>query len=118
MEKSTTRNQRILLVDDDVDLLRLLSIRLSGAGYEIMTSTSAEEALAQLPVFNPHLVVTDLRMGGMDGLALFDHIPGPFRPHPQKEYLAAGYNPYRSWLHSGSGGCHQTRRPLFSDQTH
>lgn len=65
---------RILLVDDDKDLLRLLSIRLSGAGYELATSTSAEEAIAQLPVFHPNLVVTDLKMGGMDGMALFDHI--------------------------------------------
>jgi len=69
-----TKKQRILLVDDDKDLLRLLSIRLSGAGYEVLTNTSAEEALAQLPVLNPHLVITDLRMGGMDGLALFDQI--------------------------------------------
>jgi two-component system response regulator GlrR len=74
MDDEAKKQHRILLVDDDKDLLRLLSIRLSGAGYEVITSTSAEEALAQLPVLNPHLVITDLRMGGMDGLALFDHI--------------------------------------------
>ncbi len=65
---------RILLVDDDVDLLRLLSIRLGGAGYDVSTAESGEEALAKLPVIRPHLVITDLRMDGMDGMALFDAV--------------------------------------------
>jgi two-component system response regulator GlrR len=65
---------RILLVDDDVDLLRLLSIRLGGAGYDVSTAESGEEALAKLSVIRPHLVITDLRMDGMDGMALFDAV--------------------------------------------
>jgi two-component system response regulator GlrR len=70
----TTSNKRILLVDDDLALLRLLSMRLTAAGYEIITADSGEKALAQLAVSRPHLVITDLRMDGMDGLALFDAI--------------------------------------------
>ena len=65
---------RILLVDDDRSLLRLLSMRLSAVGYEVAAVESGEQALAQLSVFRPHLVITDLRMGGMDGMALFDQI--------------------------------------------
>lgn len=64
----------ILLVDDDTDLLRLLSMRLVGDGYQVHQATSAEEALALLPVVRPDLVVTDLRMGGMDGMKLFESI--------------------------------------------
>jgi two-component system response regulator GlrR len=63
---------RILLVDDDAGLLRLLSLRLRSAGYEVLTAESGEEALARLPQIRPDLVITDLRMGGMDGLALHD----------------------------------------------
>jgi two-component system response regulator GlrR len=70
------KEERILLVDDDTDLLRLLSIRLNGAGYEVITAESGEEALAKLAVVRPHLVITDLRMEGMDGMALFDAIRG------------------------------------------
>lgn len=70
----TEFRQRILLVDDDTDLLRLLSIRLAGAGFEVASAESGEEALAQLPVVRPNLVITDLRMSGMDGLALFEAI--------------------------------------------
>jgi two-component system, NtrC family, response regulator GlrR len=70
----TESRQRILLVDDDTDLLRLLSIRLTGAGFEVSSAESGEEALAQLPVVRPNLVITDLRMSGMDGLTLFEAI--------------------------------------------
>ncbi len=69
-----TNSKRILLVDDDLALLRLLSMRLTAAGYEIITADNGEKALAQLAVSRPHLVITDLRMDGMDGLALFDAI--------------------------------------------
>ena len=65
---------RILVVDDDPDLLRLMQIRLTAAGYAVTTAESGERALAQASVARPQLLVTDLRMGGMDGMALFDSI--------------------------------------------
>lgn len=65
---------RLLLVDDDVDLLRLLSIRLNAAGYQVTVAQSGEQALALLPVVRPHLLLTDMRMEGMDGLALFEAV--------------------------------------------
>ena len=68
------RRCRILLVDDDPDLLRLLSLRLAAAGHTVETADSGEKALAGFTPFRPDLVVTDLRMGGMDGLALFDAV--------------------------------------------
>ena len=65
---------KILIVDDDLDLLKLLTFRLQGAGYRIESADSAERALAKMSVSVPHLVITDLRMGGMDGMALFQKI--------------------------------------------
>ena len=47
---------------------------MSASGFETITALSAEQALAELPVKTPHLVVTDMQMGGMDGLALFDEV--------------------------------------------
>lgn len=64
----------ILVVDDDPDLLRLMQIRLSAAGHHVITAGSAEHALAQLTVVRPQLVVTDLKMHGMDGMSLFAEI--------------------------------------------
>ena len=70
---------KVLVVDDDEDLLRLVSIRLTAAGFEVVTARSAEEALAQLTAAIPQVLVTDLKMGGMDGMALFEHV---HRAHP------------------------------------
>ena len=64
----------ILLVDDDPDILRLMSLRLTSAGYGVQAVDSGEKALAALAATRPELVITDLKMGGIDGLALFDEI--------------------------------------------
>jgi len=64
----------VLLVDDDADLLQLLSIRLKGAGYRVTAVASAEAALAHLAIRRPQLVLSDVRLPGQDGLALFDAI--------------------------------------------
>jgi two-component system response regulator GlrR len=69
-----TQRARVMLVDDDPDLLRLLSIRLQGAGYGVTAVESGEAALSQLAVASPDVVITDLRMGGMDGMALFESL--------------------------------------------
>jgi two-component system response regulator GlrR len=65
---------RILLVDDDPDILKLLSMRLSAAGYGVQAVDSGEKALAALAASRPELIITDLKMGGMDGLSLFDEV--------------------------------------------
>src|ERR1051325_9891892 len=65
---------KILLVDDDKDLLQLIAMRLSAAGYAVTAVESGEAELAALSVSRPQVVLTDLRMAGMDGLALFDAI--------------------------------------------
>jgi two-component system, NtrC family, response regulator GlrR len=64
----------VLIVDDDADLLRLLAMRLSAAGYRVGTAVSAEDALTQLALERPQLVISDVQLPGIDGLALFDRI--------------------------------------------
>ena len=61
---------KILLVDDDPGLLRLLSIRLRAEGYDVEAVGSAHKALGVLHRFRPDLVITDLRMDKMDGIGL------------------------------------------------
>ena len=76
---ATGNAPRLLVVDDDADMLRLLSMRLQSAGYRVATAASAEAALAQLDVERPQLVISDVRLPGRDGLALFDEV---HRRHP------------------------------------
>jgi two-component system response regulator GlrR len=65
---------KILLVDNDPALLRLLSIRLGAADYVVQCVSSAQAALDACTVMHPNLVITDLRMAPMDGLDLLKEL--------------------------------------------
>ncbi|PHV10505.1 sigma 54-interacting transcriptional regulator [Chitinimonas sp. BJB300] len=72
----------ILLVDDDADLLKLLSMRLSAAGYRVTAVETADAALARLAIERPQLVLSDVRLPDRDGLSLFDQIRSQYRSLP------------------------------------
>ncbi|MFZ2974151.1 MAG: response regulator [Ferribacterium limneticum] len=74
MLKASGQVARILIVDDDQDMLHLISLRLSAAGYQVSAADSGEAALLSFRQQRPQMVITDLRMGEMDGLMLFDHL--------------------------------------------
>jgi len=64
----------VLVVDDDEDILRLLTMRLKARGFRVTAVGSAEQALARVAVDSPRVVVSDIRLPGQDGLALFEEI--------------------------------------------
>jgi two-component system response regulator GlrR len=68
----------LLLVDDDPDLLRLLSIRLKANSYDVTAVDNGQRALASIAANRPDLVLTDLRMDGMDGMALFQEVQASY----------------------------------------
>jgi len=68
------RKARILVVDDDPGLLRLLTIRLRAENYEVEAVESAAAALSACTRFRPDLVITDLRMDQMDGIGLLKEL--------------------------------------------
>ncbi|MGA8203434.1 MAG: sigma 54-interacting transcriptional regulator [Woeseiaceae bacterium] len=68
----------VLVVDDDEDLLQLLTIRLGRAGYAVRTATGAAEALHSLSSTQPSAVISDLKMDDMDGMGLLDEIERRF----------------------------------------
>ena len=72
--KKDVSKGKILLVDDDPGLLRLLSIRLRAEDYDVEAVDSAENALAVLGRYRPDLVITDLRMDKMDGIGLLKEV--------------------------------------------
>lgn len=66
----------ILVVDDDADILRLMSLRLSSAGYQVMTANGGTEALSMISIQRPDLMISDLRMPDIDGLSLMKQVQG------------------------------------------
>lgn len=68
------KSARLLLVDDDPSLLKLLGMRLGSEGFSVQTAESGPAALRLLQRETIDLVISDLRMDEMDGLALFSEI--------------------------------------------
>ncbi|HEY6261889.1 MAG TPA: sigma-54 dependent transcriptional regulator [Nitrospiraceae bacterium] len=64
------RQSRVMVVDDDADTLSLLREVVEKEGYQVETAEDAEMALRKLGEWQPDLVITDIHMPGMDGLAL------------------------------------------------
>jgi two-component system response regulator GlrR len=71
---TTARKARILIVDDDPGLLRLLTIRLRAESYDVEAMESAAQALAAAARFRPDLVISDLRMEPVDGIGLLKEL--------------------------------------------
>jgi two-component system, NtrC family, response regulator len=65
---------KILVIDDDTSLRRVLEYNLQEEGYEVQTASSGEEGLYWFGQCQPNLVITDMKMPGMDGLMLLKSI--------------------------------------------
>ena len=61
-------NNRILLVDDENDILEFLSYNLNNEGFQVLTCNDGKTALSLLDDFMPNLIVLDVMMPGMDGI--------------------------------------------------
>lgn len=76
MSEVTKNPPHLLLVDDDKSLLRLLTIRLEGEGYVVTAVEDGQAALRKIQSEAFDVVLSDLRMPGLDGLSLFEEIMG------------------------------------------
>ena len=74
MNTTLKRKARILVVDDDPGLLRLLTIRLRAENYEVEPMENGAQALAAASRFRPDLVISDLRMDQLDGIGLLKEL--------------------------------------------
>lgn len=67
-------DKKILLVDDEEGIRKVLGISLSDMGYDVVTAENGEEALSIFKEISPPIVLTDIKMPGMDGVALLCRI--------------------------------------------
>ena len=68
------QNTKILLIDDEVDIVRVLSMSLRSDGYDVVTAYSGEEGLEVFDRESPNVVLTDIKMPGMDGLEVLKKV--------------------------------------------
>jgi len=67
-------SQKILVVDDEPQIARVLKTTLTTRGYSVRTASDGDDALLVMKSWTPDLVITDLRMPNMDGVALCRHV--------------------------------------------
>jgi DNA-binding response OmpR family regulator len=77
------QQQRILVVDDEYDMVDLVQLILHAAGYQVATATSGQEALQKLSAENFDLLMLDVNMPDMDGWQLIQKV----REHPETAQL-------------------------------
>ena len=70
-------NEKILVVDDDPDILEALTMILEAKGYQVVTASDGVEGLASLRAENPNLLILDLLMPRMDGFAVCKELQDP-----------------------------------------
>ena len=63
--------KKILIVEDELDLCRIMETRLQANGYQIISAQSGEEALKKAQSSHPDLIVLDILLPGMDGFEVF-----------------------------------------------
>lgn len=76
MPLSGTKPALVLIVDDQEANLRLLGRVLSDAGFDVMPANSGAQALQRMEAALPDVVLLDMRMPGMDGFAVLEHLRG------------------------------------------
>jgi CheY-like chemotaxis protein len=67
-------NSTILLVDDNQAILDLMALTLERKGFKVVKTTDSQEVMHMLDLIQPHLIISDLMMPGLDGLALCEQI--------------------------------------------
>jgi len=67
---------KILLIDDEPDIVRVLGISLKADGYEVIPALSGAEGLEAFERERPRIVITDIKMPGMDGIEVLERIKG------------------------------------------
>jgi len=75
---------KIVVIDDEEDIRQVVSIVLSDAGYEVATAPDGETGMAVCREFSPQIVLTDIRMPGMDGLQVLEALK---KNHPDIQVI-------------------------------
>ncbi|MBW4661923.1 MAG: response regulator transcription factor [Drouetiella hepatica Uher 2000/2452] len=82
-ENGTGENKRLLLIDDDPNLILLVKDYLEFRGYEVITAENGQEALEVLDKDTPDMIICDVMMPQMDGYSLVEHV----RKNPRTNWI-------------------------------
>jgi len=85
-------NLRVLLVDDQDDVLNMMNLLMQSRSYAVATANSGSKALEVAADFAPHVVVSDIGMPGMDGYEMMSNLRRMDQISPFKAIALTGYD--------------------------
>lgn len=68
------KKRKILIVDDDLDILEVIGLILESEGYEVELMSSGQQIFEHISKFNPDLIILDVMLGNMDGREICNNI--------------------------------------------
>ena len=78
------KKSKILIVDDEAYIRRVLELKLKNKGYDVITASNGNEGLKKFNLYHPDVVITDIKMPGMDGQVLCEQME---KANNEKPYL-------------------------------
>ena len=82
----------ILLIEDETQQREVLQMMFESEGLNVVAAESAEKALEHLRSLEPHLIVTDVKLGGVDGISMFEELRKDARFMNTPFIFITGYN--------------------------
>lgn len=82
----------ILLIEDEPEQRNILQMMLENEGYSVLCADSGEEGLRHIEQSKPHLVISDVKLSGMDGFTLFEHVREQLQMKELPFIFSTGYN--------------------------
>jgi len=110
---SGTANRRILVIEDDRDIVETIEHILQSAGHEVKSTTNGKDALRLVELLNPDLVITDVIMPDVDTL---DAIILLRHRYPALKIIAISGNPHLLTLAAKHGANHVLAKPFSLHQ--
>lgn len=83
---TTPSNWKVVLIDDEEDIRDVLTVALQDSGYEVVSAPDGESGLHMCEKISPQIVITDIRMPGMDGLQVLEAVK---KKYPDVEVIVA-----------------------------
>ena len=106
-------SERILIVDDEPDILEILSYNLNKEGYEVQVAENGVKALKLLDDFTPELIILDIMMPEMDGVEVCKRIRElPLTPQPIVAFLTARNEDFTQIAAFDIGGDDYITKPI------
>ncbi|CAN5705641.1 sigma-54 dependent transcriptional regulator [soil metagenome] len=108
---------RLLVVEDERTIRRILTTLLGDAGYEVLAVESGEEALERAPAFRPELALLDLQLGGISGVQTMTELQSRLGPAPPAFVIMTAHGTIRSAVEAmRRGAADYVTKPFDNDE--